>query len=98
MCSIGLEVVGPHSKEVWPGPQLLNCPALGFAQLASNATVSGTGTWNQDKPNGSQRVATGHSTLIVDNKHFSFPLRVSASGRSFGTLSRDPGASEVWLR
>jgi hypothetical protein len=77
--SIGFEIVGPHGKEVWPGPQLLNCPALGFAQLASSATVSGTGTWNQDKPNGTQRVAAGSYTLIVDNKHFSFPLRVSAS-------------------
>jgi hypothetical protein len=77
--SVGFEIVGPRGKEVWPGPQLLNCPALGFAELASNATVTGTGTWNQDKPNGSQRVAAGRYTLIVDNKHFSFPLRVSAS-------------------
>ncbi len=77
--SIGFEIVGPHGKEVWPGPQLLNCPALGFAQLASNTTVSGTGTWNQDKPNGTQRVPAGRYTLIVDNKHFTFPLRVSAT-------------------
>jgi hypothetical protein len=77
--SVGFEIVGPRGKEVWPGPQLLNCPALGFAQLASNATVTGTGTWNQDKPNGNQRVAAGRYTLIVDNRHFSFPLRVSAS-------------------
>lgn len=77
--SIGFEIVGPRHKEVWPGPQLLNCPALGFAELASNATVSGTGTWNQDKPNTSQRVAPGNYTLIVDNKQFSFPLRVVSS-------------------
>ncbi len=77
--SVGYKIVGPHNREVWPGPQLLNCPALGFAQLATNATVSGTGTWNQDKPNTSQRVPPGNYTLIVDNKHFSFPLRVSAS-------------------
>jgi hypothetical protein len=77
--SIGFEIVGPRHKEVWPGPQLLNCPALGFAQLASKATVSGTGTWNQDKPNSTQRVAPGNYTLIVDNKQFSFPLRVASS-------------------
>jgi hypothetical protein len=77
--SVGFEILGPRHKEVWPGPQLLNCPALGFAQLGANATVSGTGTWNQDKPNSSQRVAPGNYTLIVDNKHFSFPLRVAAS-------------------
>jgi hypothetical protein len=77
--SIGFEIIGPRGKAVWPGSQLLNCPALGFAQLASNATVSGTGTWNQDKPNGSQRVTPGKYTVVVDNKHFSFPLRVSAS-------------------
>jgi hypothetical protein len=58
---------------------LLNCPALGFAQLAPGAAVTGTGTWNQDKPNTSQRVAPGKYTLIVDNKHFSFPLQVSSS-------------------
>lgn len=77
--SVGFEILGPRHKEVWPGPQLLNCPALGFAQLATGATVSGTGTWNQDKPNTSRRVAAGSYTLIVDNKTFSFPLRVSAS-------------------
>lgn len=77
--SVGFEIVGPHGKNVWPGQQLLNCPALGFAQLASGATVSGIGTWNQDKPNTSHRVAAGKYTLIVDNRQFSFPLRVSAS-------------------
>ena len=55
----------------------VNCPALGFAQLAPGATVSGTGTWNQDKPNADRRVSLGKYTLIVDNKHFSFPIKVS---------------------
>jgi hypothetical protein len=61
---------------VWPGPQLVNCPALGFAQLAPGATISGTGTWNQEKPNTNERVALGKYTLIVDNKRFSFPIQV----------------------
>ncbi len=77
--SVGFEIVGPHNKEVWPGPQILNCPALGFAQLAAGATVTGTGTWNQDKPNSTQRVAPGVYKVVVDNKHFTFPVRVSAS-------------------
>ena len=77
--SIGFEIATSHGHEVWPGAQLVNCPALGFAQLAPGATVSGTGTWNQDKPNTSQRVSPGRYTLIVDNKHFSFPVQVSSS-------------------
>ena len=77
--SVGFEISTSRGHEVWPGVQLVNCPALGFAQLAPGATVSGTGTWNQDKPNTSQRVTPGKYTVIVDNKHFSFPLRVAAS-------------------
>ncbi len=77
--SVGFEIANSHGHEVWPGPQLLNCPALGFAQLAPGATVSGTGTWNQDKPNTTQRVAPGKYTLIVDNKHFRFPIQVASS-------------------
>ena len=77
--SIGFEVETSRGHEVWPGPQLLNCPALGFAQLAAGATVSGTGTWNQDKPNSSDRVAPGTYKVVVDNKHFSFSVRVAAS-------------------
>ena len=44
-----------------PGPQILNCPALGFAQLASNTTVSGTGRGNQTSllaPSGCRPAAT----------------------------------------
>jgi hypothetical protein len=76
--SIGYEIVTSRGHEIWPGPQLVNCPALGFAQLAPGATVTGTGTWNQDMPNTDRRVSSGRYVLIVDNKHFSFPLRVSS--------------------
>ncbi len=76
--SVGYEIATSRGHEVWPGPQLVNCPALGFAQLAPGATVSGTGTWNQDKPNADRRVSLGKYTLIVDNKHFSFPIKVSS--------------------
>ncbi len=62
---------------MWPGVQVVNCPALGFAQLASNGTVSGAGTWNQTKPNSSARVPPGNYTFVVDNRRFSFPLRVA---------------------
>ena len=77
--SVGFEIASSRGHEVWPGPQLVNCPALGFAQLAPGATVSGTGTWNQNEPNSGRRVSPGKYTLIVDNKHFSFPIQVSAS-------------------
>ncbi len=73
--SIGFEIIGAHRKNVWPGPQAFNCPALGFAELQPSATVSGTGTWNQDKPNTSSRVPAGSYTLVVDG-HFDFPLHV----------------------
>jgi hypothetical protein len=76
--SIGYEIATSHGHEVWPGPQLVNCPALGFAQLAPGATVSGTGTWNQDKSNTDSRVPPGKYTVIVDNKTFSFPVEVSS--------------------
>jgi hypothetical protein len=72
--SIGLKVLGAHRHNVWPGVQVVHCPALGFAQLAPNGTVSGVGSWDQTKPNSTKRVATGNYTLVVD--HFSFPLRI----------------------
>jgi hypothetical protein len=75
--SIGFEIATSRGHEVWPGPQLVNCPALGFAQLAPGATVTGTGTWNQDKPNTDKPVSPGKYTLIVDDKRFSFPIHVS---------------------
>jgi hypothetical protein len=77
--SVGYEIEGPHHKNVWPGVQVVNCPALGFAQLAAGGTVSGTGSWNQTKPNSTHRVPAGTYTLVVENKHFSFPLRVATS-------------------
>lgn len=75
--SIGYEIVGAHHKNVWPGPQAFNCPALGFAQLQPSATVSGSGSWNQDKPGSSNRVPAGSYTLVVDG-HFDFPLHVDS--------------------
>jgi hypothetical protein len=76
--SISFEIVGAHHHNVWPGAQPFNCPALGFAQLAANATVSGSGSWTQTRPGSTQRVPAGTYTLVVDG-HFSFPLRVAAS-------------------
>ena len=77
--SVGFEIEDSHHHNVWPGVQVVNCPALGSAQLAPNATVSGTGSWNQTKPNGTHRVPVGTYTLVVENKRFSFPLRVTGS-------------------
>jgi hypothetical protein len=77
--SVSFEVVDAHHRDVWPGSEVVNCPALGFAQLAAGATVSGTGSWDQEKPNSTHRVAPGNYTLLVENKHFRFPLRVAKS-------------------
>jgi hypothetical protein len=76
--SIGFEILGAHRHNVWPGAQVSNCPALGYAQLAPGATVSGTGTWNQLKPNSTQRIAPGHYTLAVEG-HFTFPLIIASN-------------------
>ena len=77
--SIGFKVEDRHHHAVWPGNQVVNCPALGFAQLAPGATVSGTGSWDQTKPNSTHRVPPGNYTLVVDNSHFAFRLHVAAS-------------------
>lgn len=74
--SIGFEILDRFGREVWPGPQVVNCPALGFAQLAPGATVSGTGTWNQTRPNSTSRVRAGTYTLVVDNGRFRFRVHV----------------------
>jgi hypothetical protein len=73
--SIGYRIVTSHGNDVWPGPRPINCPALGFAQLAPGATVSGTGSWNQEKPNTNRAVSPGRYALVVANQHFSFPIR-----------------------
>ncbi len=75
--SIGYEIVGPHRRNVWPGDGVVNCPALGFAQLAPGGTVTGTGTWNQTRPDSARRVPVGNYTLVV-NRRFSFPIHVVA--------------------
>jgi hypothetical protein len=77
--SVGFQIEDSHHHNVWPGDEVINCPALGFAQLAAGATVSGTGSWSQTKPNSTHRVPAGNYTLTVENKHFSFPLRVAKS-------------------
>jgi hypothetical protein len=77
--SVGFQIDDPHHHDVWPSDEVVNCPALGFAQLAAGATVSGTGAWDQDKPNSTHRVAPGTYTLLVQNKRFSFTLHVAKS-------------------
>jgi hypothetical protein len=80
--SIGFRIEDRHHRSVWPGNEVVNCPALGFAQLAPGATVSGTGSWDQRMPNSTHRVRPGRYTLVVDNAHFSFPLRVVGTSTS----------------
>ncbi len=77
--SVGFEIEDSHHRNVWPGDEVVNCPALGFAQLAAGATVSGTGAWDQTRPDSTRRVAPGKYTLVMENKHFDFPLRVAKS-------------------
>ena len=77
--SVGFEIENAQHHNVWPGAQVVNCPALGFAQLAAGSTVSGTGSWNQTEPNTTRRVPAGRYTLTVENKHFRFPLRIERS-------------------
>jgi hypothetical protein len=77
--SVDFQIDDAHHHNVWPGDEVVNCPALGFAQLAAGATVSGTGGWNQTKPNSTHRVAPGKYTLVVENKHFTFPIRIAKS-------------------
>jgi hypothetical protein len=77
--SVGFRIEDTHHHNVWPGAQVVNCPALGFAQLAAGATVSGTGSWYQDKPNSTHRVAPGSYILVVGSKRFTFPIRVDPS-------------------
>jgi hypothetical protein len=77
--SVSFQIEDAHHHDVWPGDEVVNCPALGFAQLAAGATVSGTGSWDQTKPNSTHRVPPGHYTLVVGSKHFTFRLRVDKS-------------------
>ncbi len=77
--SVSFQILDAHGHNVWPGNEVVNCPALGSAQLAAGATVSGTGSWDQTKPDSMRRVAPGNYTLVVENKHFVFPLRIDKS-------------------
>lgn len=75
--SVDFQIDDSHHHNVWPGDEVVNCPALGFAQLAAGATVSGTGSWDVTKPNSTHRMAPGNYTLVVENKHFSFPIHIA---------------------
>ena len=77
--AVSFQIDDAHHHNVWPGNDVVNCPALGVAQLAAGATVSGTGSWDQTTPNGTHRMRPGTYTLVVENRHFSFPLRVDKS-------------------
>lgn len=77
--SVGFQVQDARHHTVWPGAQVINCPALGFAELAAGATVSGAGSWNQDKPNSTHRVPPGTYRLVIDDTRISFPLHVAKS-------------------
>ncbi len=41
--SVGYEIRGPHGGNVWPGPELVNCPALGMARLGAEQHGVGPG-------------------------------------------------------
>jgi hypothetical protein len=73
--SMGFVINAAHRRDVWPGPQPFNCPALGFAQLQPNASTVGSGTWNQTVPSGSKRVRPGDYTLVVAGR-YTFPLHI----------------------
>jgi hypothetical protein len=77
--SVDYEIENSQRHNVWPGTQVVNCPALGSAQLAAGASVSGTATWSQTEPSSKHRVRVGEYTLTVENEHFRFPLRVVSS-------------------
>jgi hypothetical protein len=77
--SVGYEIDDAHHHNVWPGTQVVNCPALGSAQLAPGASVSGTATWDQTRPDSAHRVPPGPYVLVVENGRFTFPLRVARS-------------------
>jgi hypothetical protein len=73
--SLNFEINDNTHHNVWPGPFVFNCPALGFAQLPPGSSVSGTGTWDGTKPGVKAPLPPGRYTLLVDG-HFRFPLVV----------------------
>ncbi len=75
--SMGFEIEGARHRNVWPGLATFNCPALGFAAMAPNGTVVGSGSWKQTSGAGTKRVAPGSYTLVVDSR-FAFALKVAA--------------------
>jgi len=77
--SVGYEIENSQHHNIWPGARVVNCPALGGRQLAAGASVSGVGTWDQTEWDSKYRVPVGEYTLIVQNTHFRFPLRIAGS-------------------
>jgi hypothetical protein len=78
--SLNFVVDDDNDHNVWPGPYVFNCPALGFAPLRPGASLSGTGTWDGTKPGVNAALPSGRYTLVVDG-HFRFPLRLLAAQR-----------------
>jgi hypothetical protein len=74
---MGFEIEGAHNRNVWPGTEPFNCPALGFAQLAPSGAVAGAGSWDQMLPGRPARVPSGTYTLLVDGR-FAFTLHIDA--------------------
>ena len=49
---------GPHGGNVWPGPSW-STARRSASRAGADSTVSGMGSWNQTRPNSTQRVAGG---------------------------------------
>ena len=77
--SVGFQIVEPTATTCGPATRWSTVPPSASAQLAAGATVSGTGSWDQTKPNSTHRVAPGNYTLVVENKHIAFPFRIDKS-------------------
>ena len=77
--SIGFEIETSHGHEVWPGPQSSTARPWASPSSPPAPRSRARASWNQDKPNSTQRVAPGVYKVVVDNKHFTFPLHVAKS-------------------
>ena len=78
--SVGYEIHGPHGGDVWPGPEIVNCPALGFARAGAGRHRVGHGFVGPDEAQ--QHPARPAGRLHPrrrDHRHFSFPIRVARS-------------------
>jgi len=83
--SVGFEILGPHHANVWPGVQVVNCPALGFAQLPANGTC-------QARARGTRRSPTARPASQWGTTRSSSRTATSASrSTSWRTSSRWSG-------